>query len=207
MLDNAVRLLFVVTIANSFAFGANLVTNGSFETNSFTQSQLGVPAGSNSVPGWTIAGTDLDLYRFPSIHDPWPAQDGLYSVQLAGTPGPSSIQQDLATQVGAEYVLSLFMTGHPFIGATWKLDVMAGSEATVFSGFWLDPIPSDPQWRSFSWRFTATSPITVLKLSDTNQFFGAIIDNIQVTAVVPEPSTLALAGLGLAAAALRLRRR
>lgn len=170
---------------------ATLLVNGSFETSSFAESELAVPAGSNALPGWVITGNTLDLYLTGSSHDAFPASNGVWSVQLAGTPGPSGIQQAFATTPGSAYTVRFDMTGHPGIAATWNVTVSAAGQSTVISESFSDPSETDPQWRQIEWTFIANDSSTTLAFADSGEFLGALIDNASVTPV-PEPASAVL---------------
>jgi hypothetical protein len=93
--------------------GANLVTNGSFETGDFT--------------GWTANAVSYPIYIVTS-----PVEDGVYAAQIAGySYGPDTLLQAITTTPGQSYKLSFWRyqqaTGpSTFMSVTWN-------SSTVFS--------------------------------------------------------------------------
>lgn len=62
-------------------------------------------------------------------------------------------------------------------------------------------VPASPEFSTVSFMFTALSTTSTLVFSDltgtTGQFSDGVLDNVRLTTVVPEPSTLALGAVGL----------
>src|SRR5690348_2082738 len=93
------------------AAGAQIVTNGSFESPgapgcpSFVGSVTG-----GFITGWTIGSGDIDY-----ICSLWTASDGSISLDMNGS-GPASIYQDVTLTPGATYRLSFDMAENFFSG-------------------------------------------------------------------------------------------
>ena len=96
MKNTLVRSLFcaaalLCTVAWN-AKAVNLVTNGGFETGSFS--------------GWT----HTDPSNFDNIgSDPLFAHSGTFHANLGASPGPGSLSQSLTTVAGTAYTLSFFL--------------------------------------------------------------------------------------------------
>jgi choice-of-anchor C domain-containing protein len=204
----AVVLLAIVAVASfvgtsvvssAAAAPVNLLTNGSFETVSpATTTFLPVSAGdSTTIAGWTVVT--------PSAHDSsnggvdvvsnsyWNAEDGAYSIDLAGTTGtPGGLYQDVATTAGAQYSLSYWsaVNGDENPGNTHSLNV-------TFDGNVVANIQEAGTGRPLNWvqhtiTVTATSASSRVEFDDvtpgdTNQ--GPAIDNVSFTAI-PDAITL-----------------
>lgn len=183
------------------ANAANIVVNGSFETltgpNPTTLANGSyevVNAGSTRVDGWSVGDTSVDIVR-----SPYAVQDGLFAIDLAGTPGPGSIFQNLSTVNGQGYTLSFYASSN---GAASTLDVLWGGSliGTVNT-------PAGTTFQFFSFLVTGgAGPTTELRFrSNETDNDGAIVDNVSVNAV-PVPAAvwlLASSILGLAGIARR----
>ena len=96
MKNTLVRSLFcaaalLCTVAWN-AKAVNLVTNGGFETGSFS--------------GWT----HTDPSNFDNIgSDPLFAHSGTFHANLGASPGPGSLSQSLTTVAGSAYTLSFYL--------------------------------------------------------------------------------------------------
>ena len=114
MKNTLVRSLFcaaalLCTVAWN-AKAVNLVTNGGFETGSFS--------------GWT----HTDPSNFDNIGtDPLFAHSGTYHANLGASPGPGALSQSLTTVAGNFYTLSFYLAN----------DITAGlGPSTAFEVFW-----------------------------------------------------------------------
>lgn len=181
---------------------ANLVTNGSFEdptTGSYTHIGVGSPA----LTGWTVSGapgTGVDVVTQSLLGA---AYDGAQYVDLAGSPGPGTISQTLATVVGQLYQLTFAYSSNWQGGLSTKqatVSVLDGftslySDTLSHSGSSL----SNLDWQVVTTTFTATSASTTLQFdSISGGSWGILVDAVSVDAVtspVPEPGSLALAGI------------
>jgi len=181
------------------ASGSNLVQNPGFEDGTF--------ANWTNSTDWSIYSTGIDG---PDYSDPGP-NSGTYAAQsscIGATciSGPTSIlSQDLTTVPGQEYLFSFYYTSNTqvFEDASTPNELLA-----LWGGTQVDDIvnqPGDGVWQSFSVIVTATSTTTEIQFNGRDDPAFVFIDDVSVEAI-PEPSTLALTGLGALAAALYLWR-
>jgi choice-of-anchor C domain-containing protein len=192
-------ILALATVGASSAYAVELVTNGSFESGVIgNDTYQVVGAGDTFLTGWTVGGTSVDVTSGPNR---WVARDGNQSVDIAGTPGPASLSQTLATsatQYVVKFSLSANQEGND--GPQGKdVKVTFGSNTVTLTGI------NNPTWTDYSYVWTGDAGSTLLDFTTLNNgFYGTLIDSVSVQAV-PEPGTMAVLGLGVLAA-LRRRR-
>ena len=199
----AVALLPLVSLAaflgtsavSQSAGGApvNLVSNGSFETTTAPTTTFStVLAGdSTTIPGWTVvtpslygpSGGSVDL----TANDYWNAEDGNYSIDLAGTSSePGGIYQDVPTTPDVEYSLTYWtaVNGDQTSGQSHTMDVVV--DGTTVATIQALSAGRPLQWVQQSTLITATSSTTRVEFDDAT--FGDVIqgpalDNVSMTAV------------------------
>jgi hypothetical protein len=199
------RKTLAITGLTLFAFGAqaaNLVTNGSFESNAQANGTWNVY---NNLTGWTGGSNAIELRN--SIAGT--AQDGKNFVEL-DVHQNSSIYQDIS---GTGLVnLSFFYAARPNTSAAtnglkFEFGTFTGILAGVAGG-------SSHNWLQYTLNNFLLNASGTTRLSffaqGTSDSLGTSLDNVSVTAVspVPEVETYAmlLAGLGLIGVASRRRR-
>jgi choice-of-anchor C domain-containing protein len=182
---------------------ANLILNGSFENGIDPGAMDILPPGSTNVSDWTVTRGGVD-YKGTF----WDAFDGVRSIDLDNSPGFGGIMQTFATTPQVRYLVTFAMSGNPYTDfgdpSMKHMRVEAAGQSADFSfetaGHWYDNMG----WVTHSWWFTADSNSTTLEFyslhtlaggeySGYSGWCGAALDNVSV---VPEPTTVALLGLG-----------
>ncbi|WP_332852472.1 choice-of-anchor C family PEP-CTERM protein [Duganella sp. S19_KUP01_CR8] len=181
---------------------SELIVNGGFESaaNAFSGNFVTFSSG---LDGWTINDGSVDLIR-----SYWQPAGGSYSLDLNGS-GTGTISQSFATTVGGTYNVSFSLAGNHDGGGD-KTITVGVTDPHSFSFALAGSSHGAMGWQTESFSFVATSALSTLTFagSPANTYYGAALDNISVTAAVPEPETYAmlLAGLGLVGAIARRRR-
>jgi len=176
----AVIGLALGTIAPAQA--ANIVTNGSFETGSFS--------------GWTPTGDQT----FNGVQCPGGQPDGNCSAFFGPVGTTGGITQTLTTVVGAAYDIEFSFASD---GGT------PNSFLATFGGVTLinqTNIPNSGGFDTFSFEVVATGTSTALTFLFRDDPGFLLLDAVSVTGV-PVPATLVLVGIGLVGLSLGLRRR
>ena len=177
---------------------AELVTNGSFEANAQAAGTFGIY---NNLTGWT-GNTNIELRN----NRAGAAQDGVNFVELDTTSNMSMSQSITGSGL---YELSFWYSareGRPAgdNGLGYSFGDLSGSVLMTTAG-----AAAGNVWQHFTGLVNLSGP-TVLTFTamGTSNSFGASIDNVSVTAAVPEPETYAmlLAGLGLMGTIVRRRK-
>jgi Protein of unknown function (DUF642)/PEP-CTERM motif len=196
-------ILSALLAAPLFAFASpNLVTNGSFEDNILANGTWSIFT-TTQVPGW-VADDQIEIRN----NVVGTAESGNNYVELDADHN-SSMHQSIATTAGDTYTLSFY-----FSNRTGTANATDGLSFNIGTGeIFLPPLAEnntgDNVWTLYTGEFVATSANTVLTFSADNlsDSFGTSIDNVSVTAAVPEPETYALMLAGLACLGFVARRR
>ena len=182
---------------------ANLISDGGFE--------LGLTAGPNTfaiVPtgdplgAWTVIGEkQVAMLGTPFDATGVPPFEGDEVLHLGEFRSNNGVMQSFPTAVGVEY--QLHFSGIGWAGEPATVHVEVGDLVTDVA-----QIPSE--WTTHSLTFTATDSTSTLILQNETSAGpgenpGAV--TIDAVSVVPEPTTLALLGCGILAAAATRRRR
>ena len=184
-----------VLAQSAAADSPNLITNGSFETTTApTSSYSTVLAGdSTTIPGWTVvtpslygaSGGSVDLTA--STYNNWGAEDGNYSIDLAGTSSePGGLYQDVPTTPGVEYSLTYWtaVNGDQAPNQAHTMDVVVGgvTVATIQALSAGAPL----QWVQQTTTVTAVASTTRVEFDDATPgdvIQGPALDNVSMTAI------------------------
>ncbi len=177
--------------------GMDLVTNGGFESGDFTGWTISGPQ--TSAPYILVSGPFMDAVQL----NPY---QGNYFAAVGFNGADGSISQTLATTAGAQYTLSF---------AYFAENGTPNDFSVAFGGNTVLSITNDTSnstnpvtWTPYSFTVTATSNSTDLVISGRNDPLYSGVDSVSVTPnPTPEPSSLAVWGLGVVAALVVARRR
>ena len=178
--------VLAAALSASMAAHANLITNGGFETGDFS--------------GWT---TSIDPV-WDGV-DTLAPQAGTYAAFFGNPDGTSTISQTLATVAGTTYSVEFWLMAEadPFGAAA------PNSFLFQWNGWAVGPtlVNTGPfGYTEFQYFITASSPSTTLAFSFSNTPAFWDFDSVDVTAVVPEPTSLALV-LGALGGLMAVKRR
>jgi len=202
-----VSSVFSLAVIFSTAVQANLIQNGSFENVPGSIDAIGgygSPATwqiYSSIPEWN-ASRNMEIWTDDFIV---PAYDGSNVLELNGHPGTGfgafSISQSFATVVGQQYELSF--AGRKRQNSTEMFSVSVGTLNYDITSHSLG------DWTEFSYMFEATAIMSTLQfrsLDSSDDTTGNLLDAVSIVSV-PEPSIIALFGLGLVGLGFAGRRR
>jgi len=181
-----------ILLCAPMAFGQNLLTNGSFESGSFS--------------GWTTGGNFEDTEVVSgAFYDYTGAQQGSFYAVLGPVSSDGTLSQSFATTAGTQYTFSFWIAS-------------VGDDPSDFSAYWdgtqiysVTNPDTGANWSQLSFTETGTGHDTIqFNFRDDPAYIG--LDNVSVTAqsgqgTVPEPSSFLLMGSGALALAGVIRRK
>lgn len=185
-MKNLMTGLLLAVASFSAQAAVNLVSNGNFETGSFS--------------GWTKSGN-------PSLSDVIAnnvTTNHTFLWRSGATGSQASISQNLTTVAGGLYNLSFDL----YSAGTNNVSFDAYFNGTKVYSLVNQALSS---WTHFSFdNLAATGPVTELKFSSRNDPSFTRLDNVSVTLLappVPEPETYAMLAVGLGLMGFAARRR
>ena len=204
-----VSLLVAIPIAQ-----ANLINNPSFESPDIAGNQMYTTASQMDAVNWPISAGEITLVdgSFGTV-----AADGDQWLSLESNPGTigvdGAISQTFNTVPGRLYDVSFAYSALSDGAITsWTLGYgVAGPTENVVINATGVPSLTLVSWATETYQFQAIGATTTLSFlgdQQRNGFFGSAIDNVSVTLVTPEPSTLTMMILfGVAATGRKFRQR
>lgn len=178
---------------------ANLIVNGGFEDPNIPSSSWSV---FSSITGWTTTfGPGIEIQD----HVAGSPFEGGQFVELDSY-GNSGMSQSVATTSGASYLLSFAYSPRPGVGsASNGIELLI--EGVSVSSFTGDG-SNDTVWGIHSYGVIGDgSTLIEFRAIGASDSYGGYLDDVRLTAAVPEPGSLALGGLALTALALLRRRK
>lgn len=203
-----IALAALAALSAGASASTNLIADGSFEsevTAAGTYRFVTAPA------AWTVTKTTGGSATLEVRNNAvGAAEDGVNFIELDGNENDKISQTLSGLVIGQTYDVSFWFSDRTGVAAGsegWSLKI--GSDYTASQAGGGFNTSGGNQWQHFTGSFTATSTSDVFSLWGTGKSdsYGTSIDNISVTAAIPEPSTLGLFAAGLAALGLSARRR
>ncbi len=173
----------LLTFSTHAAAATELVTNGGFETGDFT--------------GWTLTGNTSFTDVVDSSVSIWPVVSGVYTARLGPPFSPGTLSQNLATSSGVAYVISFDLANGSGIPTSFSAD-FGGDNLLSLSN------PPSFDFTHYSFVETASGP-TTLSFTYQQDSTYLFLDDVSVSAVVPEPTAWALLITGFLGVGLALR--
>lgn len=177
---------------------ANLIVNGGFEDPVISDFDWEIYSG--GIPGWsTTFGPGIEIQRNVA-GSPF---EGHQHVELDSN-NNSGMSQSVATTAGASYLLSFAYSPRPNV-ASASNGIELWLDGVLRDTFTGDGI-GDTNWAVRSYSVIGDgSTLIEFRAVGTNESLGGYLDDVRLT--IPEPGTLALSGLAVAALALLRRRK
>ena len=192
-------VLFLATGA-AIAGPTDLIKNGNFEQNGVSN---GTWTTRNALDGWTVGKDGVEVRNNVA----GAAKFGNNYLEL-DTNTNSWISQDIKTIAGAQYDLAFYYAAREQTKAnTNGIDVYWNDK--LVKQVALDNPTSVTNWIRIDLSMFAVGNLSTLKFeaSGISDSLGGSLDNVSMTAHVPEPGTLASMLLGLGMLGFTLRRR
>ena len=189
----------------------NVLGNSSFEETTIPfETETTLDTGSSAITGWTV-GYGCIYRRSPNRYGTNGSvvateqtglrpSDGYSWVELTGNYDGSVynygyIQQNITTAIGETYYVYFDVSNHPSsylqgTSVTKKVMVFSNSASRIYSVTLDSTSVSAMNWRTYLYKFTATSTTTTIKFMNvSNQFssgkdiaYGPQLDNIRIVA-------------------------
>ena len=196
--------------------GADLISNGSFEAGAFVSNHgldntMSLPAGSITMPFWTVT---KDIIAWIDTPNPFglTASPGhgikfLDLTDYVSGPPFGGVEQTIATTTGVFYKLTFDLGSSLTFGVPDIIKATAGATTALFGSTLLGTNNWEPEAVIF---IGSPGPTTTISLVGNTGLYYIGLDNVAVVALsaIPEAETYAmmLAGLGLMGFVVHRRR-
>ena len=190
-----------VTAAGAIIDGDNLVLNGGFESTEMDRTW----ALFDSIEGWTSSdSTSIEIQR--GVNG-WVAAEGAQYVELDSTSreGGHGIYQDVGTDIGAAYDLSVMFSARP--GVLDNRLMVYWDGALIGEFFDSGSGKGNTEWQRIDLEVVAAGDTSRLEFrnGDRGDSLGTFIDGVSLTRGVPAPGGVTLFALS-AVVVIRRRR-
>jgi len=207
-------------LSGATALGANLVTDGSFESPLVPAHGFANFGTGASIGAWTVVGPQVSIVSGSFVQNgiSFTAQDGAQWLDLTGDGSNQSegVQQSVATVPGQTYQLS-FWVGNVndvggIFGTTSTVDLSINGAAHGAFTNSCTTCTTTQGWEPFTTSFVATgaTPLVSFLNGDGPADNSNGLDNVVLTGEggtgVPEPATFGLLALGVAGILWRRRK-
>jgi choice-of-anchor C domain-containing protein len=184
-------ILRALILACSVAFlsavpaGANLLTNGSFETGPAPGAYILLSPPSAVISGWVVTRSNIH-YCSSSL---WQISDGVRNLDLDGAVGSAGgIKQTFPTNPAQTYRVTWDLAGNPGSGPTIKtLRVEAAGQQATFTFSIAGKTFANMGYLPQTWFFTANDFTSTLEFYSITSpaGWGPVIDNVVVDVALP----------------------
>ncbi len=183
----------------------NLLDNPGFESGVVAGPFVIVSAGSSFIDGWGVSGTHGQGVDVVSVNytSNW-AHTGRQAIDMAGTPGPGTIYQDVDTEPGELFAL-VFAISSNNLPRNDALEVLFGGQS-----YGIFDSPAEGTWHTIEITGLEASPVSSTRLEFVglvSGYQGALIDSVALTAMASVPAPDAAAALVVGGVMATRRRR
>ncbi len=162
--------------------GSNLIVNGSFEADIIS----GELQNFSSITGWSTTTGDIEIKR--DGHTGVNASGGNQWLEMDAQGAVDMIYQDVQTQAGTDYILSLDVARRSGQSA----------ETNTIHVYWAGQlietiVPTNTSWETLTFTVTGTGGLDRLEFREDaahNDLYGGFIDSVTMLEIANNPDTL-----------------